>query len=146
MRLDEAGETITPDTKRRCSLERVTIIGLGLIGTSIGLALKDSGILRAEIVGHDLEPSHENKAKKMGAVDKTTHNLIDAVENSRLIILATPKRSWQTEKPRATSLVATQWPEKRNQDLITLTLICLGARPTQFVQPHRLTKSQRKPW
>jgi len=71
-------------------LERVTIIGLGLIGTSIGLALKDSGILRAEIVGHDLEPSHENKAKKMGAVDKTTHNLIDAVENSRLIILATP--------------------------------------------------------
>ena len=71
-------------------MERVTIIGLGLIGTSIGLALKQSGTLRAEIVGHDLERSHENKAKKLGAIDKTMHNLIDAVENSRLIILSLP--------------------------------------------------------
>jgi prephenate dehydrogenase len=71
------------------SKSRVTIVGLGLIGGSIGLALKKSK-LDIEIVGHDKDTGAAGRAKKRGAVDATKWNLIDACDNAGLIILALP--------------------------------------------------------
>ena len=71
-------------------MERITIVGLGLIGTSLGLALRQTKTLRAEIVGHDAEPSHAARAQRRGAVSKTSYNLLDAVDGARLVILAVP--------------------------------------------------------
>jgi prephenate dehydrogenase len=68
---------------------KITIIGLGQIGASIGLALaahKD----RVVTVGHDKDYSVEQRAKKLGAVDETSHNLPNSVENADLVILALP--------------------------------------------------------
>ncbi len=71
------------------SKPRVTIVGLGLIGGSIGLALRQAGVAAA-VVGHDKDPNAGPKAKQLGAVDKTDWNLISACEQADLIILATP--------------------------------------------------------
>ncbi len=71
-------------------MERVTIVGLGLIGTSLGLALRQTKTLRAEIVGHDAEPAHAARAQRRGAVAKTSYNLLDSVDGARLVILAVP--------------------------------------------------------
>ncbi|MBI5305178.1 MAG: prephenate dehydrogenase/arogenate dehydrogenase family protein [Chloroflexi bacterium] len=68
---------------------RISIIGLGLIGGSIGLALKKAN-LEVEIIGHDKDPGVSAKAQKRGAVDATKWNLIDACEGAGLIILALP--------------------------------------------------------
>lgn len=68
---------------------KITIIGLGQIGASMGLALaahKDKVVT----VGHDKEYGAEQRAKKLGAVDQTSHNLPNAVENADLVILALP--------------------------------------------------------
>ena len=68
---------------------KITIIGLGQIGASIGLALaahKD----RVVTVGHDKEYSIEQRAKKLGVVNETNHNLPSSVENADLVILALP--------------------------------------------------------
>ncbi|NOH01476.1 MAG: prephenate dehydrogenase [Chloroflexi bacterium] len=68
---------------------QITIIGLGQIGASIGLALaahKDKAIT----IGHDKDFSIEQRAKKLGAVTATNHNLPGAVENADLVILAIP--------------------------------------------------------
>jgi len=67
----------------------ITIVGLGWIGCSIGKALKKAGG-NFEIVGHDREPGANNVAKKYNAVDRTSWNLISAVEQADLVILATP--------------------------------------------------------
>jgi len=67
----------------------ITIVGLGPIGASIGMALKKSGG-DFEIVGHDKEPTVSNKARKLGAVDSTSWNLISATEQADLIVLAIP--------------------------------------------------------
>lgn len=71
-------------------MERIAIIGLGLIGTSLGLALKQAKLPNIEIVGHDKDPAHAAKAQKRGAVDKTHYNLHATVEGARLVIIATP--------------------------------------------------------
>jgi prephenate dehydrogenase len=68
---------------------RITIVGTGLIGASLGLALKKAK-LGYEIVGHDKSSTAASKAKKLGAVDKTEWNLINAVEGAGLVILAVP--------------------------------------------------------
>lgn len=69
---------------------KITIIGLGLIGGSLGMALRASGLEGVEIVGHDLDRRAEGEAKKRGAIDKAEHNLPRAVEGASLIIIATP--------------------------------------------------------
>jgi prephenate dehydrogenase len=68
---------------------RITIVGLGFIGGSIGLALHQAEA-DFEVVGHDRERAAANQARKMGAVDKTDWNLISACEGADLIVMAIP--------------------------------------------------------
>ena len=67
----------------------ITIVGLGVIGASIGLTLRKSGG-NFQLIGHDREPSVAAKARKLNAVDKTAWNLINAIEEADLILLAIP--------------------------------------------------------
>ena len=71
-------------------MDRITIIGTGLIGSSIGLAIKRLGLKRTEVVGIDLERSAANKSKKIGAVDKIEKNLVNAVSNASIVFISTP--------------------------------------------------------
>jgi prephenate dehydrogenase len=70
--------------------EKVTILGLGLIGGSIGLALKAANLPNLVVVGHDLEGDAMKNALKRGAVDKTESTLEGAVDGARMVILAAP--------------------------------------------------------
>jgi prephenate dehydrogenase len=67
---------------------QVTIIGTGLIGGSLGLALKKRH-LAARIVGCDRPPVLE-RAQECGAIDAGISNPADAVQGSDLVVLATP--------------------------------------------------------
>ena len=71
------------------SKPRITIIGLGLVGGSIGLALRQAEAASV-VVGHDRDRVVGNQAKKLGAVDKVHWNLISACEDADLVILAMP--------------------------------------------------------
>lgn len=69
---------------------RIVIIGLGLIGGSIGLALKRAELKETELVGYTRSSDTATKALKRGAVDKVEDNLVSAVDKANLVILATP--------------------------------------------------------
>lgn len=68
---------------------RVTIIGVGLLGASLGLALKSRG-LATEIYGVGHRQSSLDTALRMGAVDAVFLNAAEAVKGADLIVLATP--------------------------------------------------------
>jgi prephenate dehydrogenase len=68
--------------------KQVTIIGTGLIGGSLGLALKKRH-LAARIIGCDRAPVLE-RAQGCGAIDGGTTNPADAIHGSDLVVLATP--------------------------------------------------------
>jgi len=68
---------------------KITIVGLGLIGASIGLAL-GQGKREYELVGHDKSNEAATRAKKLKAVDRTEWNLITACAGADLVILAIP--------------------------------------------------------
>jgi len=68
---------------------QITILGLGQIGSSIGLALANAKdqVLR---VGSDKEPEVSKQAQKIGAIDKISFTMPDAVADADLVVLAVP--------------------------------------------------------
>jgi len=74
-------------------VERITIIGLGLIGGSLGLALKAAKLTGVEIVGYDTDTPTAGEARRLRVVDKSEPILQRAVRDARLVIIATPIRA-----------------------------------------------------
>lgn len=72
--------------------DKVAIIGVGLIGGSIGLAIKKKKAAR-EVVGVFRHESTLKKALKYKAIDKGTMSIPGAVSGADLIIIATPVHS-----------------------------------------------------
>ena len=68
---------------------QITIIGLGQVGASIGLALKEREA-SVYLMGHDKDTRSAKAAQEAGAVDATKHNLPDSVRDARIVILALP--------------------------------------------------------
>jgi prephenate dehydrogenase len=69
---------------------RVAIIGLGLIGGSIGLALKNVSEPGGEIVGYVRRSEAAAAALSLGVVDRAEMNLSEAVKGTDFVIIATP--------------------------------------------------------
>jgi len=70
------------------AFKQVTIIGTGLIGGSLGLALKKRH-LAGRIIGCDRAPVLQ-RAQECGAIEAGTTHPADAVRGSDLVVLATP--------------------------------------------------------
>jgi len=68
----------------------VTIIGLGLIGGSIGLSLRQGNKLGWEIVGYSRRRETVASALRLGAIGRGEVNLENAVRQADLVIIATP--------------------------------------------------------
>lgn len=71
------------------SFDTVTIVGVGLLGASLGLALKQRNLARTiRGVGHRQETL--DKAKALGAIDEATTDVLQASIGADLIVLCTP--------------------------------------------------------
>lgn len=80
-------------------MQNVTIIGLGLIGGSIGLGLRrwssaNGNALR--VVGFDEDVDKQSRAKSIGAVDATEWSLGKTLKDADVVIVATPVGAMQT--------------------------------------------------
>ncbi|KIY22121.1 MULTISPECIES: prephenate dehydrogenase [Mesobacillus] len=68
---------------------RVLIIGLGLIGGSLAMCIKEKHP-DAELVGYDLDQNQMNLAKMLGVIDRSAEGMEEEALEADLIILATP--------------------------------------------------------
>jgi prephenate dehydrogenase len=66
----------------------ITVVGIGLIGGSFALALKDKGIVK-KVIGVESNEEHKRKALSLRLVDEVKE-LDEAVQESDLIFLAVP--------------------------------------------------------
>jgi len=69
--------------------ERLALLGLGLIGSSISHAARRANLAR-EIVGSSSTAETRAKAEELGLVSKAFSNPVDAVRGADLVILCTP--------------------------------------------------------
>ena len=71
-------------------LNRIVIIGLGLIGGSLGLALKKARGDDVEVIGFSRRAQTVTKARERGIIDTPAFDLAVAVAQADIIVIATP--------------------------------------------------------
>lgn len=71
------------------SFRRVAIIGLGLLGGSIGLAVKEH-LPQVATTGYDADPATRARAAERGLVGQVCETAADAVREADLVILCVP--------------------------------------------------------
>jgi prephenate dehydrogenase len=65
----------------------VALLGTGLIGGSVGMALRGLG---AEVRGFDRDPDRVTRARALGAIDVVAPTVVDAVRGADLTVVAVP--------------------------------------------------------
>ncbi len=70
-------------------VDSLAIVGVGLIGGSVGLAAKARGLAR-HVVGIGRSTSTLAKAQALGAIDEFTTNLADGVRSADLVVVCSP--------------------------------------------------------
>jgi prephenate dehydrogenase len=68
---------------------RIAVLGVGLIGGSIGLAAKER-VAGTEVVGFGRDPERLELARERGAIDRAAGSIEDAVEGAQLCFVCAP--------------------------------------------------------
>ncbi len=70
-------------------IERISIVGTGLLGASAGLALRQAGF-EGRITGWNRSPQQARLAHQMGAIDEVAADPIEAARSSQVVLLSVP--------------------------------------------------------
>lgn len=76
-------------TAEKPMFDRIAVIGPGLIGASLALAMREAKAA-GEIVGYDQDKDVAARAEKIGVIDKAAPDLAAALAGADLIVLSTP--------------------------------------------------------
>jgi prephenate dehydrogenase len=89
------------------SIMTITIIGLGLIGGSLALSLRQHGLAQ-RLIGVEANPAYARRALELGLVDEIALDLAAAVAPAGLVIVAVPMDAMLTVLPQVLDLVTDQ--------------------------------------
>ncbi|HAV42630.1 TPA: prephenate dehydrogenase/arogenate dehydrogenase family protein [bacterium] len=70
-------------------IEQIAIVGCGLIGGSLGLALKKRG-LAGKVVGIGRDKTRLLRAMELGVVDEMSTDLREGIDGVKMVVMATP--------------------------------------------------------
>ena len=110
-------------------MAKIAIIGTGLIGTSLALALRQSSLRDLEIVGTDENRQARGGAEKKKAFNRVENRLFNAVNGADIVVLATPvlamKEVMELIGPELREKVVLEWAD----ELLPRTVDFVGGHP-----------------
>jgi len=128
------------------SLNKITIIGVGLIGGSFAKGLKDSGLAKT-VMGFGQDESSLRKAIELGVIDEFSTDMQTAVVDSDLILLAVPlgvmEAVLEEMKPylRQGTIITDAGSAKSS--VITSAIKVFGQLPDFFVPGHPIAGKEK---
>jgi len=127
-------------------VQRLAIIGLGLIGGSFARALLRAGAV-GEVRGYDIDPARSARARELGVVQVAAASIADAVSGADVVLLSMPVL--QTGAPLA-ALLPHLAPDAILTDVGSTKLSVMedvravfGALPPRFVGGHPVAGNER---
>ncbi len=127
-------------------IEKICIIGVGLIGSSLAKALKNTGQVKF-ICGYGRDAARLEKAKELSIIDDYSIKLKEAVINSDIVIIATPVGSYEEVlvgiKPylKSDTLVTDVGSTKRS--VIEAAEKVFGNLPHNFIPAHPIAGKEK---
>lgn len=116
----------------------VTIVGVGLIGASLGLALKQAGVVN-KVLGVGRTKENLDQALKMGAIDGVV-DLVEATMQSDVVVLCVPVAqmcaAFEVMEPHLESRTMITDAGSTKGDVILAAKEVLGKKACQFVPAH----------
>ena len=116
----------------------VTIVGVGLIGASLGLALKRAGVV-TQVLGVGRSKENLEQAQKMGAIDGVV-DLVEAAKQSDVIVLCVPvaqmRAAFEEMEPHLEPRTMITDAGSTKGDVILAAKEVLGKKACQFVPAH----------
>ncbi|BAW80238.1 prephenate dehydrogenase [Candidatus Nitrosoglobus terrae] len=127
-------------------IRRLCILGIGLIGGSLALALKQSGGV-GEIVGYEQDSVRRSKALALGIVDRIESSLEEALKDADVVVLAVPLSAMEVLfQEMASSLklgtVVTDVGSVKDS-VVTAARARLGDNITYFVPGHPIAGAEK---
>jgi prephenate dehydrogenase len=120
-------------------LKKITIFGVGLIGGSFALALKQAGAVQ-QVAGVGRSAASLARARELGIIDVMSTSVADAVGDADLVLLAAPVA--QTEailasiKPHLSPGTVVTDAGSTKTDVVSAARKALGEKVAQFVPGH----------
>jgi prephenate dehydrogenase len=129
---------------------KIAIIGLGLIGASLGLAIKRAAPADTEVVGFDRELENGATALKRGAVKHLARGIEGAVADASMVVVATPivnvRKVFEEIAPLLKQSVVVTDTASTKEDVLRWAREILPAN-AHFVGGHPMAgKEQSGPW
>jgi prephenate dehydrogenase len=130
---------------KRVPLHKVAIIGVGLLGGSIGLALKKNKVAK-EIVGYGKDHKKLGAALKKGIITTATTDLAAAIQGSDLVFLCTPFAIFEKLLSKASNFgtyktVITDVGSVKGRSVAKWESL---AKPMRFVASHPMAGGEKK--
>jgi prephenate dehydrogenase len=128
------------------SFSRIVVCGVGLIGGSFALALKNAGAA-GEVVGVGRSRESLETARTLGLIDHIAEDWHDAAAGADLILLAMPVGQMEPVMAalmphlEAQTLVIDAGSTK--QDVVAAARRCFGARIGQFIPGHPIAGAEK---
>lgn len=127
-------------------IQRLSVLGVGLIGGSLALALKRAGGV-GEVVGYEKNPAYSARALSLGIIDRAEADLADALRGADMVVLAVPLGAmeglFQEMAPslRAGMVVTDVGSVKGS--VVAAARAKLGARIVDFVPGHPIAGTEK---
>ena len=126
--------------------ERVAVIGVGLIGGSFALALKEARAC-SHVVGAGRSPANLRKALELGVIDSIAPDAVAAAHNADLVLLATPVAQFlrlfrEVASVLGPKAVITDGGSTK-RDVVTAGRAALGRKLGQFVPAHPVAGAEK---
>jgi prephenate dehydrogenase len=125
-------------------LDKVAVVGVGLIGGSFALALKRAGV--AKVVGLGRTRASLERAREIGVVDEAHEDPHAALRDAQLVLLAMPvgqtRAVLERVAPHVDAEAVITDAGSTKSDVIAAARAVLGARVARFVPAHPIAGAE----
>ncbi|MCZ6470948.1 MAG: prephenate dehydrogenase/arogenate dehydrogenase family protein [Gammaproteobacteria bacterium] len=127
-------------------INRLAIVGVGLIGGSLALALRQAGAV-GHVAGCGRNQKNLDKAVQLGVIDSYEESISDAVKGADIVVLAVPLGAMQSVFLQIKDVIgdATVITDvgSAKQSVVDIASANLGPRIGQFVPGHPIAGTEK---
>ena len=127
-------------------INKITIIGVGLIGGSLALALKERNLAKA-VFGYGRDLTRLEEAQKSNVIDAFSTNIKEAIDEANIVVIATPVGTFKDIlgqiKPLISSNVIITDVGSTKSDIVNIVNEVLKDKSGCFIPAHPIAGKER---